>query len=179
MINTENNYLDPESALSRFKKPENLLINEQAEGKKKAINRYGFVVENIGLLITESTLSEVVRNKEICSLPNTKRWMKGLINIRGNLVPVYDLPLLLGLTSEESSYSNILVLGKGSRSVAVVIEGLPRPCDVSEWNKVADFPCDITELKDHIVEVYMSEETVWMDFNQHSFFESVKRKVVM
>lgn len=179
MINTENNSLDPESALSRFKKPENLLINEHAEGKKKAINRYGFIIENIGLLISENTLSEVVRNKNICSLPNTKKWMKGLINIRGNLVPVYDLALLLGLTSDTSSYNNILVLGKGSRSVAVVIEGLPRPCDVSGWNKMPDFPCDITGLKDHVIEVYMSGEIVWMDFNQHSFFESIKRKVVM
>ncbi|MCW8935257.1 MAG: chemotaxis protein CheW [Gammaproteobacteria bacterium] len=179
MINTENNCLDPESALSRFKKPENLLINDHAEGKKTAINRYGFVVENMGLLISENTLSEVVRNKNICPLPNTRKWMKGLINIRGNLVPVYDLSLLLGLTSVSSNYNNVLVLGKGVRSVAVVIEGLPRQCNVSDWHKMVDFPCDIPGLKDHIIEVYMSDKIVWMDFNQHSFFESVKRNVVM
>jgi len=179
MTNTETNWLDPESALSRFKKPENILNSEHVEGEKSKINRYGFVVENMGFLISESTLSEIVRNKNICSLPNTKKWMKGLINIRGNLVPVYDLSLLLGLTTEESNYNNILVLGKGSQSVAVVIEGLPRPCNVDDWNKMNDFPCDITGLKDHIIEVYMSDDVVWMDFNQHSFFESVKRKVVM
>jgi len=179
MTDTENNWLDPESALSRFKKPENLLINEQVDGEKSKINRYGFVIENMGFLISENTLSEIVRNKNICPLPNTKRWMKGLINIRGNLVPVYDLSLLLGLTSGDSNYNNILVLGKGSHSVAIVIEGLPRPCNINDWSKMADFPCDISGLKDHVVEAYMSEDVVWMDFNQQSFFESIKRKVVM
>lgn len=179
MTNKETDWLDPESALSRFKQPENIRINEREEGGKSKINRYGFVIKNMGFLISENTLSEIVRNKNICPLPNTKNWMKGLINIRGNLVPVYDLSLMLKLDVDENQYNNILVLGKGSQSVAVVIEGLPRPCNVYDWNKMEDFPCDIYGLKEHLIEVYMSGDMVWMDFNQHSYFESVKDMMVV
>lgn len=179
MVDETNRWLKPEDALSRFKKPEISLLNKQDSGYKTKSSRYGFVIENMGFLIAENTLSEIVKNTKICPLPNTKVWMRGLINIRGNLVPVYDFSILLGLSNENNRYNNLLVLGKGSQSIGILIDSLPRPYDIDSWQKLSQLPCNLAGFEEHVIEAYTSEDVVWMDFNQESYFESIKHKVVM
>lgn len=179
MVDGINSLLKPEDALTRFKKPEASLLNMQGSGHKSKSSRYGFVIENMGFLISENTLSEIIKNTKICPLPNTKVWMKGLINIRGNLVPVYDFSVLLGLSNENDQYHNLLVLGKDSRSVALLIDSLPQPCDMEGWQKLSQLPCQLAGLEEHVVDAYASDDIVWMDFNQESYFESIKHQLVM
>ena len=179
MVDEANSWLKPEDALTRFKKPEVSLLNKQDSGYKYKSSRYGFVIESMGFLIAENTLSEIIKNTKICPLPNTKVWMKGLINIRGNLIPVYDFSVLLGLSNENDQYHNLLVLGKGSQSVALLIDTLPRPCDIDSWQKLSQLPCHLAGLEEHVVDAYASDDIVWMDFNQESYFESIKHQLVM
>lgn len=179
MVDETSNWLRPEDALSRFVKPQKSLLNSQGSDLKGQTSRYGFIIENLGFLIAKNTLSEIVKNTQIYPIPNTRNWMKGLVNIRGNLVPVYDFSVLLGLVEVNNEYNNLLILGKDSLSVGVLIDGLPRQCDVDSWQKLAELPCDIEGLEDFVEEAYISDDVVWMDFNQEGYFESIKQQVVI
>ncbi len=179
MTDVSENWLEPEDALSRFKKPEKHLLNKQETEYESKASRYGFMIDNMGFLISENTLSEIVRNADICPLPNTKDWMKGLVNVRGNLVPVYDMSLVLGVKGEGAKYNNLLVLDTGSQSVGILIEGLPQSCDVDSWHKISDLPCQLIGFKEHVSDVYTSDDMVWMDFNQKSYFESLKTQMII
>ncbi len=179
MTDNSQNWLKPEEALTRFKKPKDSLLKKQESEVSNKTQRYGFVINNIGFLIAEKTLSEVVKNAKIFPIPNTKKWMRGLVNLRGNLVPVYDLPVLTGLSEELSSIDNLLVLGGGSESVAVLIDRLPRTCDTSEWQMLPSVPCQLAGLEDHVTESYSAQDTIWVNFNEKAYFENIKNQVAI
>ncbi|AGL01710.1 chemotaxis protein CheW [Desulfoscipio gibsoniae] len=61
---------------------------------------YGLQIENV---------SEIIRIMEITRVPNTQYYCKGIINLRGAIVPVISLSLRLGL--EENK------LGRDSRII--------------------------------------------------------------
>ena len=143
MVDKTNNWLKPEEALKRFKKPENALLNKQGYEFTDKTSRYGFIIENMGFLIAENTLSEVVKNTKIYPIPHTKSWMRGLINLRGNLVPAYDFSLLLGLSKNEAEHDNLLVLGKGIYSAGLLIDKVPRSYDIRGWKKMVEIPCHL------------------------------------
>jgi len=170
--------LKPEEALKKFKKPETSLLNRQEEGAKDDINQYGFIIDKVGFLIAEKTLCEIVTNTKIYPVPNTSSWMRGLINLRGNLIPVYDFSVLIGLADGKSECSNLLVLGKGSDSVAILISSLPRSCDVKKWKKLSHIPCHLSGFEEHVTDAYSSNDIVWMDFNYKEYFDSLKEKIV-
>lgn len=177
MTDKADNWLKPEDALRRFKKPENALLNKPDYGFTEQAPRYGFIIENMGFLIAENTLSEVVKNAEIYPIPHTRDWMRGLINLRGNLVPVYDFSLLLGLSENRTQYENLLVLGKDSHSVGLLIDNIPRSYEIGSWQKLAQAPCHLVGLKDHVVDAYSYDDIMWLDFNHKGYFESIKRQV--
>mgnify|MGYP003952499105 CR=1 FL=1 len=45
----------------------------------------------LGLLLPPGDVAELVRGARVSAVPNTPSWFVGLINRRGNLVPVFDL----------------------------------------------------------------------------------------
>lgn len=179
MVDETNNWMSPEEALSRINKPQVTKLSKKDEGNKSQISRYGFVIDNMGFLIEENTLSEVVKNSQIYPIPNTQSWMKGLVNLRGNLVPVYDFSNLLGLEEDKNESRNLLILGKDELSVGVLIDRLPRPCDTGSWEKLEVVPCQLPGIEDYIEDAYLSDDIVWMDFDQKGYFESIKQQVAI
>lgn len=179
MTDKANKWLKPEEALSRFKKPENAFLNQPDYVFTEQTIRYGFVIENIGFLIAKDTLSEVVKNSKIYPIPHTKAWMRGLINLRGNLVPVYDFSLLLGLSKNKTQYDNLLVLGKENYSVGLLIDNVPKSYDIGDWQKLEQVPCHLAGLEDHYADAYSYNDIIWIGFNHQEYFESIKELVVI
>ncbi len=177
MDNHIDHWLKPEDALSRFTQPQSSAIDNAGVSTAESIIRYGFIIGNTGFLIAEETLSEVVKNTSIYPIPNTKAWMRGLINLRGNLVPVYDLDLLLGYSEEPSKYTNLLVLGKGSMSVGILIKKLPKSCEISQWKKAIHIPVHLSGLEEYVTEIYSSDEMIWLEFDYSAYFTSIKEQL--
>jgi len=172
-------WLDPEEALTRFERPNISVLDLEDSSKASAQNRYGFNLGNIGLLIPERTPSEVMKAFQVYPIPNTQLWFQGLTNLRGNLIPVYDLALLLGLTDKPMMHVNLLVLEKGADSVGILIEKLPSNHDVSSWHSVEHAPRLPADLTEYVTEVYAVDEVVWICFDHKEFFESVRSQISM
>ena len=162
-------WLNPSAALSRFKPPSGVATSIATTERQHV--RYGVRVGGIGLLIGQNTVSEVLEQTLVYPLPNTPSWMLGLVNLRGNLVPVFDLKLCLGLegTTQERQY--LLVLDEGNNAVGFFIEKLPLP--VSEGRKLVRPPPLPMALQGHGVEAYSLHNDIWVEFNHREFFQSL------
>ena len=173
-------WMTPEEALTRFQGPGvsllDLDLNAQVE---KKIKRYGFEIGNLGFLINKETICEVVKGFKIFPIPNTRSWMRGWINLRGNLIPVYDLSLLLGLTEEPKHYESLLILDKQSESIGILIDKLPKTCDVSEWELITSIPQLQVDLTDFIHNAYQAKDRVWLDLEHKGFVESIKDSIAI
>ena len=93
------------------------------------------------------------------------------LRARGNLVPVFDLKLCLGLegTTQERQY--LLVLDEGNNAVGFFLENLPLP--VSEGRKLVRPPPLPMALQGHGVEAYSLHNDIWVEFNHREFFQSL------
>ncbi len=169
--------MNPEEALSRFNSIQQEELKPYLEEKREQLVRYGFRVRDIGLIIPPGILTEVVRNPRIYPLPNTRGWMMGMINLRGNLVPVFNLAMMMNMSDEQGDLDTLLVLGSGSDALAVTIDGLPQACDTESWHLVDDLKIGVDDMEDHISGAYSNDDRIWFEFNVRSYFEYSRSNV--
>ena len=171
--------IPPEEALGRFDKPDISLLGINHSLEEYHQQRYGFKISGIGFLILPNTLCEVMKNFTVYPIPNTKPWMKGLVNVRGNLIPVYDLSLHLELSSEPMNYESLLIVDRGQDSAGVLIDGLPVPFDTSEWQKLPSAPRLPSGISDCVSETYSVDDVLWLGFDHQTFFRKAMEEVAL
>ena len=62
---------------------------------------------------------EIIRYDEPRSVASPIAWVRGVISLRGRIVPVYDLAARLGLDSELSDSTKIVIVEAGSETAGV------------------------------------------------------------
>jgi chemotaxis signal transduction protein len=158
---------------------EYLTLDVAALAQQAKLKRYGYRVGNLGLLVPANTLSEVLRQFVIYPLPNVQPWFRGLVNLRGNVVPVYELGQLLGYESSAESLEHLLILDKGADAVGILVARLPVACEVETWEKAEAVGNIPASLADHVTEAYVNNEALWISFDHKAFFSSLKNNVAL
>jgi purine-binding chemotaxis protein CheW len=68
-------------------------------------------------------VKEVIRVRQITWLPKAPTCVKGIINLRGDVIPIVDLRDRFGLASaEQTASSRVIVVEIGGRSVGMVVD---------------------------------------------------------
>ena len=68
-------------------------------------------------------VKEVIRMRQITWLPKAPSCVKGIINLRGDIIPVIDLRKRLGLESvEHTAMTRVIVVEVESRHVGMVVD---------------------------------------------------------
>lgn len=77
--------------------------------------------EEFGLRVDK--IKEIIQMVEITSIPDTQKYVKGVINLRGKVIPVIDLALKLGLPKVESDSNRCIIIAEmpGNKGVAGII----------------------------------------------------------
>ena len=165
-------WLSPSEALTRFA-PQR---RTQRPGEREvAPIRFGFRVGDIGLLVPAGMLSELVEEPEIYPLPTTPVWFPGLINLRGDLVPVFNLKTLFNMEGSGGEQSNLLVLSTKAEAVSVLIDGLPLTVDTSRH--IEQSPPLPEILQKHSHAIYLLEQVIWVDFDFDGFFRAAGSRI--
>jgi twitching motility protein PilI len=163
----------PSAALDRFEPPADMVL---AAAVKKEAGRYGFKIGTLGLLIQLGSGSEVMQMPTLWTLPGAPPWLLGLINLRGNLVPVFELRQLLGLPQRAGGDKPmVMVFDQGDKAVGIVIDDFPKP--LSALKPLPNLPQLPTALNGHVHTGYVKDEMIWLEFDHNSFFEEMARNV--
>jgi twitching motility protein PilI len=177
---TEPGWQLPSKALNR---PLNRKAEEVAWGIAQAeiSRRMGFKIADIGLLIGENIISELKEVERICAIPNTAEWLLGLINLRGNLVPVFDLYTLMHLprSSVKRKRDMLLILGEGAKAGAILIEQLPIHISFTTNDKLDTLPILPDAIRNFVGNGYEKQGEVWFNFDHIGFFESLAKRVAV
>lgn len=136
--------------------------------------RYGFQVGNMNFIYDSTVVCELLRGSAIYSVPNTPKWMLGLINLRGGLVPVFDLEKYFDFEPLEDKYQLLLVLGKGEKAMAFRLKDYPEL--VKDLTKLETIPNLIPKIDGHITAVYKGKK-VWLELDNEKFFSTLGERV--
>ena len=77
-------------------------------------------------------VQEIKGFSKITPLPNTPNYVKGVLNLRGNIVPIFDLRIKLGMEqAEPSPFTVIIVVVVWNQAIGLVVDYVS---DVITWD---------------------------------------------
>jgi purine-binding chemotaxis protein CheW len=95
---------------------------------------------------------EIIRYSEPRSVASRVDWVRGVISLRGRIVPVYDLAARLGLASELTDETKIVIVEAGSETAGVIVDGVEEVLTVED-EQMQDAPGADTTLIDSIAKI--------------------------
>lgn len=113
-----------------------------AEGAEDTLeNRYlTFSLEDEEYGVEIRYVTEIVGIQPITKLPDTPRFMRGVINLRGKVIPVIEVRARFGLPDlEYDDRTCIIVVNIRSTSVGLIVDRVAEVIEISE-DKIEDPP---------------------------------------
>ena len=149
----------------------------------------------VNILLPVGLYSELVFKPVITALPNSPQYFVGLLNTRGNLIPVYDLAdfINLGVQANSASPRNtsprntspsnaltisfkpaktqqVIILGKGEDSAALLCDNLPQTFELSV-NTLLDKNTDIPpNIQPFLARTFWLNDDYWYELNTEAMF---------
>lgn len=131
--------------------------------------RHGIDICNQNLLFDQSVLCEVALNIPVYPIPNMPPWLHGLINLRGDLVPTFNIDGFISedTKTERENKNSVFVIGQGTDAIGLLIDKLPITLEIDEENAVLiDPPEHLPEIfSDGINKAYKIEQDIWLEID--------------
>ena len=130
---------------------------------------YGIVCGMARILIASGTYCEFILSPEFSRVPNAPSRMMGLINMRGNLVPLYQLQELFGEAIDpEPKYG--LLIGEVASGAVIVVNDKPEMFSRADAKPVRNAPPIPVFLAPSVIRLVEYEGEVWFEINHDDFF---------
>ena len=105
-------------------------------------------------------------------LPNTPVWLLGLINLRGNLTPIFDIKDFLQLENQDTSEKRrLLILDQAEKAVGILIDGLPHTAMTQ--HVLTRLPPLPAVLEPYVAKAYAQDAMIWLEFDHQGFFQTL------
>ncbi|MCG8450881.1 MAG: chemotaxis protein CheW [Pirellulales bacterium] len=87
--------------------------------------------EEYGIIITK--VQEIILMGEITRIPQAPSYIKGLINLRSNVIPIVDLRLRFGLDeAEPTDETRIMVVNVKDKTVGLIVDAVSEVLRIAE-----------------------------------------------
>ncbi len=97
-------------------------------------------------------VQEIIRYSEPRSVASTTPWVRGVISLRGKIVPVCDLASRLGIASELASEAKIVIVETEAGTAGLIVDEVEEVCIV-EGDQREEVPAAGTDLIDAMAKI--------------------------
>jgi purine-binding chemotaxis protein CheW len=122
----------------------------EAAANQRQIVVFTLGAEHYALPIQE--VHEIIRYSEPRSVAARAEWVRGVISLRGRIVPVYDVAARLGVTSQLGDDAKIVIVEAGAETAGVIVDSVEEVLTVSQ-DQFEDVPSADTTLIESIARV--------------------------
>lgn len=119
---------------------------EAASAGSEAMERYlTFHTDNLIFGVSTNYIIEIITNHMITTLPMMPNFVKGIINLRGQIVPIIDIRQRLGKPSiEYTNASCVIVLTVDSISIGIIVDAVEQVLDI-DYSRISPVPANNRE----------------------------------
>ncbi len=145
--------------------PEEIVVAEQWVGLSYRVGKLQFVT-------AMDQISEVVPSAPFAMVPRSRSWIRGIANVRGQLLAVVDLQDFLGMDPVNiDQYSRLIVINNALLSCCLLINRLQ---GLRHFDPVGD-SCDTGDLSDQLARFVTGalgrEKEKWLVFDTDRLVE--------
>jgi purine-binding chemotaxis protein CheW len=123
-------------------------MSDQAEAQQLVVFTLG--AEQYALPIKQ--VQEIIRYQQPRSVASNDCSVRGVISLRGAIVPVYDLASRLSVSSEVTEHTKIVIVEAGEQTVGVIVDGVDEVLTVAA-DELEGIPGADTTLMDSIAKI--------------------------
>ena len=136
---------------------------------KEAWSGIGFRISGVNLVAPLTQVNEIIHFPKLTLIPGTKKWVKGVANIRGTLLPVMDLQGFLGKNSvATSSKTRVMVIKHGEMAVGLVVDEVLGLTHFNEENHVTAVAKFDSSLRSFIQGAFHQDGVETLIFSMHA-----------
>jgi purine-binding chemotaxis protein CheW len=95
---------------------------------------------------------EIIRYVRPRAVASTQDWVKGVISLRGRIIPVYDLAAPLGVETTAGEDSSIVIVDTGSQTLGVIVDGVDEVLTIGD-DQLEHVPVADASLVDAVAEL--------------------------
>lgn len=92
-------------------------------------------------------VQNISNNMLVTKVPKSDSHIRGLINLRGNIISLIDINLLLGTTNQFNEKGNIIIIDIEEEEVAISVDKVKEVLDIDE--KIIQ-KLDAEEVRDYV-----------------------------
>lgn len=136
--------------------------------------RRGVLFGDFGLLLKADVVYEIIEQARITPIPGVMPVFKGIVNHRGNIVPVYDLNELVKNKTLQWERNRLIILNAGKQSVALFLYDLPvqvSPVVNVQENEVTHIP---EVVRQNSSGIYRLDGVLWFDLKSDDLFHTLR-----
>jgi purine-binding chemotaxis protein CheW len=148
----------------------------------EVIQLVSFMLDEVEYGVDILRVHEILRYPDITRLPNTPDFIKGVINLRGNVIPVVDVRIRFGFPKGDiTDLTRIIVVETGGKQVGLLVDNVYQVVRIPFTNVdppselitgvSEDFITGIGRLKDRLI--------VILNMSLSMFLEEADRKKAM
>ena len=136
---------------------------------------YGVVLGGIRILLPIGVFCEFVSQPKLTSLPNSPNYFLGLMNLRGNLAPVYDINRFIDddRSAPAAQARQVIILGKGDDCAALLCDAPPRTFDLTYVAFNKDFTAAPESIHNLLTRRFMIDGVPWFELDFRSTFKQL------
>jgi len=96
---------------------------EDMEGGKEYLQLVTFGIGDEQFSVPILNVQEIIRLTDITRVPNSPRFIEGVINLRGKVIPIIDMRMRFGLPSvERGNSARIIVVNSNGKVVGLAVD---------------------------------------------------------
>ncbi|MDK2968127.1 chemotaxis protein CheW [Lacrimispora sp.] len=138
--------MSAESTKTAMSSADNLSNDNIVSEATEAMERYlTFRTDNLIFGVSTNYIIEIITNHVITAMPMMPNYVKGIINLRGQIVPIIDIRLRLGKPAiEYTSTTCVIVLNVDSVYIGIIVDAVEQVLDI-DYSRISSVPASNRE----------------------------------
>ncbi len=152
----------------------NLATDNKKGGSSDLKKFLSFIVGKLEYAVDIMMVREIKVWTEVTRLPNSPEEMRGVMNLRGVIIPIFDLRTRFGQGTTEATNKNVvIILSAGNRIIGILVDAVSDILDV-EATEIKASPTSETEIDDKYISGLVSiNERMVIVLNMEEMFGQI------
>ena len=121
-------------------------LSQEESKHDESMQLVSFTVGDEAYGVNIAKVQEIIRMPEITHLPQTDDYIKGIINLRGNIIPIIDMRMRFNMSETQySDITRVIVLSIQEKLIGIVVDSVSKVLEIAA-NEVEDAPDIINGL---------------------------------